>query len=80
MAELTVFGFGRAAEMNPELARLFQTNNPQQVHPTEEQVTFVYDKLLEKIPDYHDEVSLKLQSGDPVSYAASNCDHCTGSS
>ncbi|MBI9000300.1 hypothetical protein M0E87_08280 [Corynebacterium sp. CCM 9185] len=65
VAELTVFGFGRAAEMNPELARLFQTNNPQQVHPTEEQVTFVYDKLLEKIPDYHDEVSLKLQSGDP---------------
>lgn len=65
VAELTVFGFGRAAEMDPDLARLFRTNNPDQVHPTEEQVTFVYDKLVEKIPNYHDEVSLKLQSGDP---------------
>lgn len=65
VAELTVFGFGKAAEMDPELARLFRTNNPQQIHPTEEQVTFVYDKLIEKIPDYHDQVSLKLQSGDP---------------
>ena len=64
-AGLTAFDFCRAVQMDPGIARSFQTNNPQQVHPTGDQGTFVYDKLPEKFPDYHDEVSLKPQSGNP---------------
>lgn len=50
--------------MNPDLARLARTNNAQRVNSTKNQVTFPYEKLLEKVPDHHDVILLPIQRGE----------------
>ncbi|WP_083798102.1 sporulation delaying protein family toxin [Corynebacterium pseudogenitalium] len=65
IVDLLVFSDGPAATNNPELAKLLQSNNPDKYVPTSEDLDIAQDLLETEISDFHQEVTVPIQSGDP---------------